>query len=115
MLWTYSSNVSDSINSSRSNLEQMSVDIEKNMERIETREKYLNGQLCLLLNQFSKKQQELQQVETNYRNASGNSVHPHSIPMMEMIQSNYVRCTLIDQLLLANWFDSVVVSDAIVG
>lgn len=93
----------------------MSVDIEKNMERIETREKYLNGQLCLLLNQFSKKQQELQQVETNYRNASGNSVHPHSIPMMEMIQSNYVRCTLIDQLLLANWFDSVVVSDAIVG
>ena len=72
LLWTYSTNVSDSIGSSQSHLQQMSVDIEKNMERIETREKYLNGQLSMLLNQFSKKQQELQQVEGNYRTASGN-------------------------------------------
>lgn len=73
MLWAYSTNVSSSISNSQSYLKQMSSDIEKNMERIETREKYLNSQLSLLLDRYSKKQQELQQVDTNYRNASGNS------------------------------------------
>ena len=72
MLWKYSTSVSNSISCSQNALENMSVDIEKNMERIETREKYLNGQLSVLLNQFSKKQEESKQIEDQYRHSSGN-------------------------------------------
>ena len=52
-------------------LQKISTDIEKNMERVETREKYLNSQLSGLLNQYSKTQEQLKQVEDKYSKLSG--------------------------------------------
>ena len=57
--------------SSRMMLQKISTDIEKNMERVETREKYLNSQLNGLLNQYSKTQEQLKQVEEKYSKFSG--------------------------------------------
>nr|CAG4641905.1 EOG090X0ADS [Eurycercus lamellatus] len=70
MLFKYSVSVSNTMNSSRTLLEKMSIDIEKNMERVETREKYLNTQLSGLLNQYSKTQEQLKQVEDRYSKSS---------------------------------------------
>ncbi len=52
-------------------LQRISTDIEKNMERVETREKYLNSQLSALLNNYSKTQEQLKQVEDRYSKLSG--------------------------------------------
>lgn len=52
-------------------LQRISTDIEKSMERVETREKYLNTQLSGLLNIYSKTQEELKQVEEKYGQLSG--------------------------------------------
>lgn len=52
-------------------LQKISTDIEKNMERVETREKYLNSQLSGLLIQYSKFQKQLKQVEEKYTKFSG--------------------------------------------
>ena len=52
-------------------LQKISTDIEKNMERVETREKYLDSQLNGLLNQYSKTQEQLKQVEEKYSKFSG--------------------------------------------
>lgn len=59
------------MSSSRTMLQKISTDIEKNMERVETREKYLNTQLGGLLNQYSKTQEQLKQVEEKYSQLSG--------------------------------------------
>lgn len=59
------------MSSSRTMLQRISTDIEKNMERVETREKYLNTQLSVLLNQYSKTQDQLKQVEEKYSKLSG--------------------------------------------
>ena len=59
------------MSSSKTMLQKISTDIEKNMERVETREKYLNSQLSGLLNQYSKTQEQLKQVEDKYSKLSG--------------------------------------------
>nr|SVE79018.1 EOG090X0ADS [Daphnia lumholtzi] len=66
LLSKYSASVSNTISSSRTMLQKISTDIEKNMERVETREKYLNSQLSGLLTQYSKTQEQLKQVEEKY-------------------------------------------------
>nr|CAG4651191.1 EOG090X0ADS [Simocephalus serrulatus]SVE94396.1 EOG090X0ADS [Simocephalus serrulatus] len=66
LLYKYNASVSNTMNSSRTMLQKISTDIEKNMERIETREKYLNTQLSGLLNQYSKTREQLKQVEEKY-------------------------------------------------
>lgn len=71
MLFKYSDNVSSMMSSSQSLLQRVSVDIEKSMERVETREKYLNTQLNDLLAQYSKTQEQLNQVEEKYSKLSG--------------------------------------------
>ena len=71
MLSKYSTSVSNTMSSSRTMLQRISTDIEKNMERVETREKYLNTQLSVLLNQYSKTQDQLKQVEEKYSKLSG--------------------------------------------
>ncbi|KAK4022562.1 hypothetical protein OUZ56_008023 [Daphnia magna] len=66
LLSKYSAGVSNTMSSSRTMLQKISTDIEKNMERVETREKYLNSQLSGLLTQYSKTQEQLKQVEEKY-------------------------------------------------
>nr|SVE73714.1 EOG090X0ADS [Daphnia atkinsoni] len=66
LLSKYSASVSNTMSSSRTMLQKISTDIEKNMERVETREKYLNSQLSGLLIQYSKTQEQLKQVEEKY-------------------------------------------------
>nr|CAG4649546.1 EOG090X0ADS [Scapholeberis mucronata]SVE93775.1 EOG090X0ADS [Scapholeberis mucronata] len=66
MLTKYSTSMNHTINTSRAMLQRISTDIEKSMERVETREKYLNTQLSGLLNMYSKTQEELKQVEEKY-------------------------------------------------
>nr|CAG4648109.1 EOG090X0ADS [Moina brachiata]SVE93160.1 EOG090X0ADS [Moina brachiata] len=70
MLFKYSDNVSSMMSSSQSLLQRVSVDIEKSMERVETREKYLNTQLNDLLSQYSKTQEQLNQVDEKYSKLS---------------------------------------------
>jgi intraflagellar transport protein 57 len=71
LLTQYSANVSNAMASSQSLLEKMSTEIEKNLERIQTRENYMNSQLSTLLSQYSKTQEHLKQLEEKYRGASG--------------------------------------------
>lgn len=71
LLSKYSAGVSNTMSSSRTMLQKISTDIEKNMERVETREKYLNSQLSGLLTQYSKTQEQLKQVEEKYTKFSG--------------------------------------------
>ena len=73
LLTQYSANVSNAMASSQSLLEKMSTEIEKNLERIQTRENYMNSQLSTLLSQYSKTQEHLKQLEEKYRGASGKS------------------------------------------
>nr|CAG4650353.1 EOG090X0ADS [Sida crystallina] len=70
MLTQLSTNVTKAMVSSQSHLEKISSEIEKNMERIQTRENYMNTQLNPLLNQYSKTQEQLKQVEEKYRSGS---------------------------------------------
>lgn len=71
LLSTYSTRVSGTIHTSHEMLTKVSGVLERQMERISAREKYLNTQLNPLLIQFSKKQEQLKQVEAKYRLASG--------------------------------------------
>lgn len=71
LLFKYGAGVSSTMNSSQALLQKMSTDIEKSMERVETREKYLNTQLNNLLGQYSKTQEQLKQVEDKYSKSSG--------------------------------------------
>ena len=52
----------------------MSIEVEKNMERIGTREKYLNGQLSDFIHQYGQMQEQLKQVEDKYRESSGKPI-----------------------------------------
>lgn len=72
LLFKYSGSISGTMGNSRTLLQKMSAEIDKNMERVETREKYLNTQLSGLLSQYSKTQDRLKQVEEKYSKASGN-------------------------------------------
>ena len=81
MLSKYNANINRTINTSRAMLERISTDIEKSMERVDTREKYLNTQLSGLLNQYSKTQEELKQVEEKYGQLSGKSISDSPISL----------------------------------
>nr|CAG4643386.1 EOG090X0ADS [Ilyocryptus agilis] len=69
-LYKYSNSVSNTMNASRTMLERISNEIEKSMERVEMREKYLNGQLSGLLTKYSKTKEQLNQVEDKYTKSS---------------------------------------------
>lgn len=77
------------MNSSRTMLQKISTDIEKNMERVETREKYLNTQLSGLLSQYSKTREQLKQVEEKYSQFSG----------MHAIMHYWFLCLQVHELL----------------
>lgn len=71
LLLKYSGSISSTMNASQALLQKMSTDIEKSMERVETREKYLNTQLSGLLGQYSKTQEQLKQTTDKYSKSSG--------------------------------------------
>ena len=79
ILNSYSNNVSNTMKSSKTMLEKISLDIEKSMELVETREKYLNTQLSTLLKQYSKTQEQLKQTEDKYSKLSGKTLTTNTI------------------------------------
>lgn len=89
MLSKYNANINRTINTSRAMLERISTDIEKSMERVDTREKYLNTQLSGLLNQYSKTQEELKQVEEKYGQLSGKSISDSPISLRLQVHLHF--------------------------
>ena len=69
----HSANVANAMASSQSQLQRLSADVEKSLERVQTRENYMNTQLQPLLGQYSKTREQLAKLEEQYRSASGRS------------------------------------------
>ena len=72
-LTVHSANVANAMASSQSQLQRLSADVEKSLERVQTRENYMNTQLQPLLGQYSKTRKQLAKLEEQYRSASGRS------------------------------------------
>ena len=72
-LTVHSANVANAMASSQSQLQRLSADVEKSLERVQTRENYMNTQLQPLLGQYSKTREQLAKLEEQYRSASGRS------------------------------------------
>lgn len=67
----YRSSIDDTLKQAQSQLERLSTEIGKNIEKIQSREKYLNTQLESILSQFRSAQDRLAEVKEKYKEGSG--------------------------------------------
>ena len=63
----YRTAISEALDQSKSQLDRLSNDIGKNLEKISSREKYLNSQLESLLTQFRSAQDRIAETREKYR------------------------------------------------
>ncbi|VDK44918.1 unnamed protein product [Anisakis simplex] len=68
---THRNCVSDLMNETWPSIDNLSKDLEKSLERINTREKHLNNQLDSLLNQLRAAQDKMAESKEKYKEASG--------------------------------------------
>ena len=87
-------NIDDTLSTTKQQLDKLHSDINRSMEKIGSREKYLNNQLEQLILEYRTVQDQLAQVKEQYKSVSG-GVTERSRILSQVVMIFFASCKLV--------------------